>query len=507
MYNFCNTQHEVYQLEEDKNLPASMKRIEEKARTIFKHKKSVLLGVKDDGKFLFQASRIAQPERFADTNVLATMISNRGADIFQGGMSFHFNDEEYFGVFKYNSRWGVFIIRGEEIKEFYYDSWLIFRNVSIIILVIVLTSAIVGVIIIQSVTRFIHVITSKIIRMNEEQHLEVIDLSNAPNDDITFLGMSFNSLSSTINNLIKIFRKFLTQDIAQKAYQEKEVRLEGSQRDLTMLFTDIKSFTFITETLGTDIIKLLNVHYDRAIKEIMQRKGVIGSIIGDALLAVFGVLDTDNFLAGNKSYNALLSAYRTQFVAASLREQMNRKRREVIAQKGSLTEAEERVYKAVLIEVGVGIDGGIVFYGTIGSHERMTATVIGDTVNSASRLEGLTRVYKVPVIVSEYIRDDINRHVPDHGIRFVELDTVQVKGKTIGKKVYWPILPEDYTEEVRRDVEFFEQGLALYYEGNWTDAYHMFTKCTLSLSDVFVERTSERTCPSDWDGIWKMTTK
>ena len=117
--------------------------------------------------------------------------------------------------------------------------------------------------------------------MVESQQLEIIDLKGAPNDDITYLGVAFNTLSSTINTLVTIFRKFVNEDIAIQAYREKEVKLEGTQRELTILFSDIKSFTFITETLGPDIIKLLNLHYDKSIREIVKYDGVIGSIIGD----------------------------------------------------------------------------------------------------------------------------------------------------------------------------------------------------------------------------------
>jgi len=69
----------------------------------------------------------------------------------------------------------------------------------------------------------------------------------------------------------------------------------------------------------------------------------------------------------------------------------------------------------------------------------MTNTVIGDNVNSASRLEGLTRIYKVPVICSDFVKEDIEKNVTNHGIRFIEIDQVQVKGKTVGKRVYWPL--------------------------------------------------------------------
>lgn len=341
--------------------------------------------------------------------------------------------------------------------------------------------------------------------MTQNQQLGIIDLKGAANDNITFLGMAFNSLSSTINNLLFIFRKFVNRDIAEKAYQEREVRLEGRQLELTILFSDIKRFTFITETLGNDIIKLLNVHYDSTIKEIIKYDGIIGSIIGDALLAVYGVF---NETGANKSYQAVLSAYRIQELAASLREKMRQKYEQLYRERGSLTEAEERVYQAVMIEVGVGIDGGKVFYGNIGSQERMTNTVIGDNVNSASRLEGLTRIYNVPVLVSSYVKEEIERDVVEHGLIFVEIDTVLVKGKTVGAKIYWPIRKESYDNnaELREAVRNFSIGLNLYYSGDWEEAHRVFNDIPLALADVFKERTLGE-CPEKWDGIWKMTSK
>ena len=132
-------------------------------------------------------------------------------------------------------------------------------------------------------------------------------------------------------------------------------------------------------------------------------------------------------------------------------------RRKAIEEERPITESEERVFKAVLLDVGVGIDGGKVFYGNIGSFEHMTNTVIGDNVNSASRLEGLTRVYKLPVIVSEYVKKEAEEST--HVYRFFEIDTVQVKGKTEGKKIFFPIDTTTANEEIIRKYEIFELGL------------------------------------------------
>ena len=294
----------------------------------------------------------------------------------------------------------------------------------------------------------------------------------------------------------------MARDIATKAYEEREIRLEGSKKDLAILFTDIKSFTYMTETLGNDIIKLLNIHYDKAIRYIHEHNGDIGSIIGDALLAVFGVIDSEN---QNKSLQAVRAAYKIQEVASSLREEMSKRKEEIMKRRGAMTEAEERVYKAVLLEVGVGIDGGEVFYGTIGSYERMVNTVIGDNVNSSSRLEGLTRIYQVPVIVSEYIKNEIERESAD--FVFLELDLVQVKGKTIGKRIYWPIQRTLVDQQLDKDIEEFTTGLAKYYEGDWKEAYKRFSACTLPLATEFRKRTGNHECPKEWNGIWTMTTK
>ncbi len=501
MYTYCNNQWDIFQF--DKNFEESIASIEQKGLHELKNEKAVVLGIKADGEILFQASKLAKYKTFSDSAVLGKLVVNLKKDNDEGHTHFMFNNEEYFGIYKYNQKWEAFILRAEELNEFYKESSRIFRNISIMIVVITIVMATIGVLLLRFLLRFIRVFTQKIQRMIETQELAIMDLSKASNDDITYLGAAFNSLSSMVNNLMYIFRKFTNQDIVAKAYSERVVKLEGEKKELTILFSDIKSFTFITETLGTDIINLLNMYYDTAIREIHKFQGVIGAIIGDAILGVYGVFDDSKL---NKSYQAVLSAYRLQEISATLRENMKKIKANIEEESGVLSPEQMKMYRAVLLEIGVGIDGGEVFYGTLGSYERMTNTVIGDNVNASSRLEGLTRIYKVPAICSDFIKDDIEKNVENHGVHFVEIDTVMVKGKTEGKKVYWPILDSDYDAFTKQNVTSFSNGLELYYKGDWEKAHEHFEKCELQLAEVFKIRTQEQ-CPTNWNGIWEMTSK
>ncbi|MCX7882154.1 MAG: adenylate/guanylate cyclase domain-containing protein [Brevinematales bacterium] len=498
LYTYAGNQYEIYEIQKDfEQVKASLTN---KATLTFKNKGSFFVMVSPSGDVIAGRGEGAQDVAIS---ALPLLVQRQAEGQEDGFLSLKAGGSEYVYVYKYHPRWKAFLLRGEKLQEFYAKSRQIFWIVLGLIVVISLVLTWVGLRLITAATKYLQVMTESILKMTQEQHLDLINLHGASNDDITFLGAAFNSLSSTVNNLLFIFRKFVNKDIALQAYREKEVRLEGRERELTVLFSDIKSFTFITETLGTDIIKLLNLHYDRAIREILSREGIVGSIIGDALLAVFGVLEGGK----NKSYQALQAAYGIQRVAQSLREKMQEKKQKLLELKQSFTEEEERLLKAVMLEVGVGIDGGRVFYGNIGSYERMTNTVIGDNVNSASRLEGLTRVYGVPVICSEYVKMDVEGNGYGEEFLFVELDQVQVKGKTEGKRIYWPLFRAHLDEKIQRDLEIFQKALKAYYEGEWERAQEWFRMVSLPCASVFLDRIQEKKPPKGWNGIWTMTSK
>lgn len=498
LYTNASNQFEIYKYSQDQDSAVSAMK-NSIAKTLV-YKDSVALAVRPDASLLFCQKSGTKFPGFVDLEALDTLNQNLTEGVTEGSIIFSANGESYLGVYKYHEDWKVFLIRAETLSDLHRDSNRVFLLVTAIIIVLTVLFLFVGLLMFKNILRNIRTMTESLYKMQSSQKMDLLDLSGAPNDDITYLGASFNALSSTINNLLAIFQKFVSQDVVEKAYSDHIIHLEGTQRELTILFSDIRGFTYMTETLGNDIINLLNIHYDRTIKTIHEQYGVIGSIIGDAVLAVYGTMNTFD----NKSLQSVRSAWSITQVTAELRRKMI-ERREQIEETRSLTEAEERVYKAVLLDVGVGIDGGKVFYGNIGSSEHMTNTVIGDNVNSASRLEGLTRIYKLPVIISEYIKNEIEKVSLQYKI--YEIDTVQVKGKTEGKKIFFPLDTTLYCKEDISKYDIFAQGLTAYYQGDWKSARQHMKATGLEVSQVFLERMGNKSAPEDWSGIWTMTTK
>jgi len=499
-YVTAGNQFEVFSFEQD--MKSTRETLGQAAVKVLSRTNSVAFALDEAGEFLYFASPNLPTAQFTDQVALTSLRDQQAKGLEEGPIEFTLDGRTFFGYYKYQSGWKVFLVRAEDKELFFAESWKIFGTVSLLILLITALTSILAVYLLRHLFRFVDSITAQLMKMQASQELGVIDLTGAPNDDVTYLGLSFNSLSSTVRNLMNIFKKFVTQDVASRAYKEREIKLEGQKQDLTILFTDIKGFTNMTETLGNDIIKLINKHYDLAIREIQARDGIVGSIIGDALLAVFGTIDGAR---EQRAYKALIAAYEIQDVAAHLRTEMLKVREEILAESGRLTPTEEKVFKAVMIEVGVGIDSGEVFYGNIGSYVRMTNTVIGDNVNSASRLEGLTRVYKVPVIVSESVMMEVTADTQE--FLFIELDQVQVKGKTVGKRIYWPVKQSQVDGVLKASLTKYSQALTAYYEGRWAEAEKDFRACKLGQAEIFIERLAGAQVPANWNGIWTMTSK
>lgn len=501
LYKNASSQYQIYSYK--KNREECLETLKKSASEEFTNRHSLALGFDRTGVALFCASADGSDLfSFTDKTALAQMNENYERGIVDGQVNFVLRGEEYHGIYKYSEDWNVYLVRAESRRDTARYKVTIIAIITAVILLLTVLFVALGVYMFRALFVSISKITSSLYDMQQKSQLATIDIDDAPNDDITYMAASFNSLSVSVNNLLTTFQKFVSKDVVSKAYTDHTIKLEGMQRELTILFSDIKSFTYRTETLGNEIIDLLNVHYNNVIHDVHEENGVVGSIIGDAILAIFGSYRNPEL----KSLEAIDAGWRITYVTAELREKMKLQRKK-IEETRKLTAAEDRVYKAVLLDIGVGIDGGTVFYGNIGSDEHMTNTVIGDNVNSASRLEGVTRIYHLPIVVSEYIVDDVKDKSDRY--KFYEIDTIQVKGKTKGKKIYFPLDTENEAQQKLVDqFEIYEQALQAYYDGDWKNARKLFKQVKMEVADVFMERMGARgNAPDKWRGIWTMTTK
>ena len=305
LYNNSANQYQIYKYSGNKqDSNASMQKVAEQG---FTNPNSVALGVRVDGEIQWASGN--NPEvfwsHFNDNIALDKINGDLTSGISEGSISFRNFDGDYFGVYKFQDDWNHYIIRAEKRSDLAANNRRVYLYTSLLIVGLTLLFIVIGYIILNKEFAMLKSFTDDLIEMQGKKQLELIDISKAPNDDVTYMAASFNNLSTQVNNLLGTFQKFVSKDIVAKAYSGKDVGLEGSQRELTMLFSDVKSFTYRTETLGNDIIEVLNVHYNRVIHNVHENGGIVGSIIGDAILAIYGTMDCKM----SKSYNSVVSAW------------------------------------------------------------------------------------------------------------------------------------------------------------------------------------------------------
>ncbi len=279
----------------------------------------------------------------------------------------------------------------------------------------------------------------------------------------------------------------IIDDLVAAADEEEDKVAVGEKRKVAILFSDIRSFTSISECNRPEVmVAFLNRYFTAMVNAIKRYGGTIDKFIGDAIMAEFGapVSYEDN------ARRAVAAAY-------EMREQLP-----------SVPLEDLVLPEGMKFNIGIGIHYGDVTVGSIGSSDKTDYTVIGDSVNLASRLEGLTKTYGTMIIVSESVKTDI----PAGEFTFRYLDAVKVKGKTQPVPIYAVDRGEDDFTATYRDC--YAKALGLYRQGVFNLAREYFDKALAQApgdkaASLMRERCDEfiKNPPESWDGAITFHTK
>jgi len=276
----------------------------------------------------------------------------------------------------------------------------------------------------------------------------------------------------------KQFGTYLSPAMVEKLQKNPQLlKLGGESRELSIMFTDVRGFTTISEHYGADVqglTKIMNRYMTAMTAKIIENAGTLDKYIGDAQMAFWNAPLDDDDHARN--------AVRT---ALQMMESLDEFNREISAE------------GVPPFGMGLGINTGTVVVGNMGSDQRFDYTCLGDSVNLASRLEGQSKPYGVRIILgprtAELVRDSYE---------VAELDCIAVKGKTEGVRIY------TLAEETQLHKDF----ITLYYAGEWKQAQALIPGCVRACPtlEAYYGAMDERFAagkPSDWMGTYKATSK
>ncbi len=278
------------------------------------------------------------------------------------------------------------------------------------------------------------------------------------------------------------FGKYLSPVVVSHLLKNKEsVELGGVEKELTIFFSDIRGFTTLSEKLSpSELVATLNEYFDAMSTIVITHNGIVDKYIGDAIMAFWGAPNVNE----KHARDAVLSA---------------------LAMKKEMKKIKARfAVRGIDIDIGMGINTGQVIVGNIGSHSRFDYTVIGDAVNLASRVEGLTKEYGVLLLITAHTK----RHL-DNSFVCRELDLVAVKGKTEPVALFEVVgMLEDVEYDTTEFISIYSRGLTLYRQGEFADAKAKFTESYAMKHDkaskLMMVRCEEYLVhpPADWMGVY-----
>jgi adenylate cyclase len=333
---------------------------------------------------------------------------------------------------------------------------------------------------------------------------------------LTFLslsGMNFLSTSREKQFIRSAFSRYLAPNVIEQIIADpSKLNLGGEKREMTAIFTDIRSFSTISEALGDPsmLVQLLNFYLTRMSNIVMKNQGTIDKYEGDAIIAFFGAPLT----LPNHAELACRSVVQMKKAEIIINKEaieqglITEKVIESLLKKGIIKESE----RAAPLFTRLGVNTGAMVVGNMGTPDKMDYTIMGDAVNLAARLEGVNKQYNTRgILISEYTRAQI-------GSAFLlrKLDSVRVVGKNEPIRLYelFDSL-DDASPEDKKAIELFHQGLDIFEKRDWSAAKGFFEGVLQFLPGDGVASLYRKRCEqyqlkppaANWDGVYNLDQK
>jgi len=305
------------------------------------------------------------------------------------------------------------------------------------------------------------------------------------------LNMSYGYffVSRTKRQITDLFGQYVPKEVVGDLSEHpQQVSMEGDSREMTILFSDVRSFTTISEGLDPKELSLLMNEFLTPLSRVVYKhRGTIDKYMGDCIMAFWGAPLPE----ARHAHNSVVAGLEMLQTLEELQPHF-----------------KERGWPP--IHIGVGINTGRVSVGNMGSEVRVAYTVMGDPVNLASRLESITKEYGVGIVVGESTKNAASEFI------YRELDLVRVKGKEKPVAIFEPMgLPEQVPEAVLEEIKLFQQVLQSYRKQDWDQAESLLNNAKkispqAKLYQVYAERIAYfRNNPpgADWDGVFVFKTK
>jgi len=496
----------------DNNYAGRPEMVEAAKKAVEQYGRSILLS---DTEIIFALDNSGKVEMSTGATVLSPSEANDLLKLLklenQGQQTAVINGEKCIFQAFYFTPFDWHIVISEKEQVFYKDARLITVQTAISLGAAVLIAVIMLIIITQRLTNPLGRIVKTM-----ESIIETADLSSKVeveyNDETGVLAQTFNNMTEELNRaysqikryafdavlagkkeerIRQIFQKYVPNNVIERFFASPEKMLVGDNRKLSILFSDIRSFTTISEGMAPDdLVNSLNRYFSGQVEIIYNRKGIVDKYIGDAIMAIWGAPEKHE----DDALQSVLSALEMSDAVLKFNENQRK-----------LGKCEFRI--------GIGINFGEVTVGNIGSERKMDYTVIGDAVNLASRMEGLTKTYHSEILISESLFEELRKSSPNAGLNYRLLDTVAVKGKTKGVRIF--TVKKTLTPSEQKGWQLHNQGMKLYYSRSFTEAAQKFKETLEVLPGDFNADNLYKRCldyagsppPADWNGVEVMKTK